>query len=162
MIFEILDIALNIVIVYAVLIGVIIYIKGQKQKKRTVSLEYIRRWNEQGYQSIFADLLGGSNRQNTDIREYLYEKVKGSQDSTGLKEIERVLNFFEELAIAILFKEADEEIAKEFFIYSLITTYKVSEYAIYEIKARYRSKGIYTNYERLFGKCIKGSSLLLA
>lgn len=141
----------ELVIVYVAILAVFYFIRSQRQKKRTVSLDFIKRWNDGRYQRIFSNILAEPGNENRDIRDILTDRaVRWGKDSSS-NDIESIWNFYEELSIAILFGEADEEIAKEFFIYSLVNTYRISERALYEIRS-HNNKALYLNMERLYGK----------
>jgi hypothetical protein len=150
-VFDLLSVVSNVIIMYAVLIAVFAYIKSQKQKKRAVSLEFIKRWNDGRYQRVFSNILSDPRNHDRDIRDILSQSAMEWDNDPAYNEIEGIWNFFEELSIAIIFGEADEEIAKEFFIYSLANTYRISEKALYSLRNR-NSKALYLNMERLFGK----------
>lgn len=143
-------------ILYIITFAFYYFTKIQKQKRRKITLNYIKRWNDLGYQTIFSQLYGEQSdritNKNSKISHIIYEKADSSLYYESLKDMEKVWNFFEELALAIIFKEADEEMAREFFIYSVITTYRMSEKAFYKLKEKYNNKALYNNFERLVGK----------
>lgn len=150
-IYELLDITTNIIIMYALVFAVFLYIKSQRQKKRSVALDFVKRWNDGRYQRVFSKLLSDPRNHDRDIRDIVSDAAMEWESDTNFNDIESIWNFFEELSIAILFGEADEEIAKEYFLYSLTNTYRVSERALYSLRKSNR-KGLYLNMERLFGK----------
>ncbi|MEW8658858.1 MAG: DUF4760 domain-containing protein [Candidatus Thiodiazotropha endolucinida] len=151
-IYEIVDIIFNITVFYAVVIGLYVYLRSLRQKRRTVSLEYIKRWNQDQLNLIFSQLVGESRTSNKNLREALLDWSQEGSSSKQIQELEKVWNFFEELALAILFREADEEIAKEFFYYSLLSTYKLSGPVIDSLREKTGNRGLYANIERLYGK----------
>ncbi|EGR1976126.1 DUF4760 domain-containing protein [Vibrio parahaemolyticus] len=154
--YEILDLTFSGLLAYVSVLAAFAYIRSGKQKKRTVSLEFIKRWNDGEYTKVFSNILADPENHNKDIREILYESAMefrfSSGKSTQAHEVERIWNFFEELSIAILYDEADEELAKEFFLYSMSSTYRISEKALLELRTNGSSRGLYLNFERLFGK----------
>lgn len=151
-IFDILRFSTDFIIMYAAIIAVYFYLRNQRQKKRAVSLEFIRRWNDGGYQVILSSLLNDPENYDRDIREAIRKSSKAIEKGGSHQDIMRVWGFFEELSIAIIFNEADDAVAKEFFYYSLIQTYRVSERSFYELREIQRNHVLYANFERVFGK----------
>lgn len=150
-VFDLISAMSDLVVVYVAILVVFFFLRSQRQKKRTVSLDFIKRWNDGRYQRIFSNILSEPGNESKDIRDILTDRaVRWGKDSSS-NDIESIWNFYEELSIAILFGEADEEIAKEFFIYSLVNTYRISERALYKIRSR-NNKALYLNMERLYGK----------
>ncbi|MCF2856999.1 DUF4760 domain-containing protein [Pseudoalteromonas sp. SMS1] len=150
-IYDIISITSEVIVMYVLTFAVFIYIKSQRQKKRAVSLEFVKRWNDGRYQRVFSRILSDPRNHDRDIRDILSDAAMEWESDTNFNDIESIWNFFEELSIAILFDEADEEIAKEYFLYSLTNTYRVSERALYSLRNS-NGKGLYLNMERLFGK----------
>lgn len=64
------------------------------------------------------------------------------------------LSFFEELALAIFNSQADEKLAKDFFYFHLMTTYRAAENEISTERLTF-SNGLYRNAERLYGRWLK-------
>jgi len=150
-VFDLISVMSELVIVYVAILAVYFFMRSQRQKKRAASLDLIKRWNDGRYQRIFSNILSEPGNQDRDIRDILSDRATRWGKDSSSNDIESIWNFFEELSIAILFGEADEEIAKEFFIYSLVNTYRISERALYEIRSR-NNKALYLNMERLYGK----------
>lgn len=147
---------LNLVVVaaaaYSVVIAVVLYLRSQRQKRRAVTLDYIKRWNQE---LVRAEIIGLSGEVARDVSDYRSIIKKLSDEDLNGKQLSQLLrtwDFFEELAIAIFFMEADEEMAKEFFFYALIGTYRSSEPAIDVYRKRLNNKALYKNLERLYGK----------
>lgn len=159
-IFDLIGVISNFITMYVAILAVYIFMKMQRQKKKSVSLDFIKRWNDGRYQRVFSKILADPENRHKDIRDILSDSASKWESDSTFNDIEGIWNFFEELSIAIIFGEADEEIAKEFFIYSLINTYRVSERALYELRSR-NSKGLYLNMERLFGKWTSDKEYML-
>lgn len=157
---ELVDVMSNFIIIYVAVMALYFFMRSQKQKKRSASMYFIKRWNDGRYQRVFSQLSSNPENTHRDIRDVLFDSASKWESDDYFKELEGVWNFFEELSIAIIFGEADEEIAKEFFIYSLINTYRISERALHELR-RNNSKALYLNMERLYGKWTSNKEYLL-
>jgi hypothetical protein len=151
-IIDVLRFSTDFIIMYAVVIALWFYLKNQKQRKRSTSLDFIKRWNDGGYQVILTSILNDPQNYERDIREAIKESVTEIGKDTNHTELVRIWDFFEELSIAIIFNEADDAVAKEFFYYTLIQTYRVSEKAFYELRERQHNPALYANFERVLGK----------
>lgn len=150
--FDALDLFVAVAIGYGIFIAIFLYFRSLKQKRRSVALNYIRRWNEQDLRSAFSKLVSDARSEKVDLEELLYRWSTDAHEPSRVTEMLRVWDFFEEMSLAVIFGEADEELAKQFFFYSLITTYRISERPIGFFRDRYRSAGLYRNLERLYGK----------
>jgi hypothetical protein len=102
-------------IIYALLVALYFYIKGQRQRRRSVTLDYIKRWNQEYAllepKSFSSRLNVYSKRAESSI----IRSIAAGHISEDSRDLIATWNFYEELAIAIFFHEADEEMAKEFF-----------------------------------------------
>ncbi|MDP2596009.1 DUF4760 domain-containing protein [Alteromonas stellipolaris] len=152
-IFDLASFISQIIIVYVLFTAFYFYYKNQREKRRTASLDYIRRWNDLGYQRILSSISDDALSQHKDIRDVLQYSAMGMKYRDDKEaDFMRVWDFFEELSIAIIFNQIDEEIAKEFFFYSLIQTYRISEKSFLKLRMRQKNKALYANFERVFGK----------
>lgn len=143
----------KIIIIYAISVAFYFYFKNQREKRRAASLDYVRRWNDLGYQRILSSISDDALSQHKDIRDVLQSSAIGMKFHDDKQaDFMRVWDFFEELSIAIIFNQIDEEIAKEFFFYSLIQTYRISEKSFFQLRSRQKNKALYANFERVFGK----------
>lgn len=137
---------------YFALVAIWFYIKGLKQRKRAAALEFIKRWNDNNYQRILNNVLFDPKNENRDIRKVLREAVTSIEAEDSHRDLVRVWDFFEELSIAIVFNEVDEDVAKEFFFYNLIQTYRLSEKAFNHLRSHQNNISLYANFERVLGK----------
>jgi len=152
----------EIMIVYALFIAFYFYFKTQRQKRRSASLDFIRRWNDLGYQRLLSNISDDALTQQRDIRDMLeFSSLRARYNQEQNQDFMRVWDFFEELSIAIIFNQIDEEVAKEFFFYSLIQTYRISERSFHQLRRRQKNKALYANFERVFGKWSAGKEYTL-
>lgn len=152
----------EIIIIYALFIAFYFYFRSQRQKRRSASLDFIRRWNDLGYQRILSHITLDPKNKDKDIRDVLFTySLNRDYQAEKNQDFMRVWDFFEELSIAIMFHEIDEDIAKEFFFYSLIQTYRISEKSFYELRSMQSNKSLYANFERVFGKWSAGKEYTL-
>lgn len=150
--FDLLSLGSDLIIVYFALAAFLFYVKGLKQKKRAAALEFIKRWNDNNYQRILNDVLFDPKNENRDIRKVLRGAAISFEKEDSHRELVRVWDFFEELSIAIMFNEVDEGVAKEFFFYNLIQTYRLSEKAFAQLRHHQNNISLYANFERVLGK----------
>ncbi len=159
-VFDVISVASELVLMYVAILAMYFFMRSQRQKKRAISMEFVKRWNDGRYQRIFSNILSEPGNQDRDIRDILTDRALRWGKDSSINDIEGIWNFFEELSIAIIFGEADEEIAKEFFFYSLVNTYRISERALYEIRS-HNNRALYLNMERLYGKWTSDKEYLL-
>ena len=152
MLFDSINLVVSISIVYAIAVAAYFYIKAQRSKRRAVSLDYIKRWNEQNFRASFSRLVADASSREIDERQLLREWSQDASSEHPFHDFLRIWDFFEELSIAVFFGQADEEIVKQYFLYTLISTYNISESAIQGFRDTYASAAIYRNLEKLYGK----------
>lgn len=151
MILELIGLIQNTIIAYAIVLMIFFYFRWQKQRRRFTALDYIKRWNQElSHFQLLRDMQSKRDLSDLELDSVREESSGREIKNSELDELIRALNFFEELAIAVLFHEADEEMAKEFFFYSLVSAFRHSEPLI--MKYRSRNRALYVNLERLYGK----------
>jgi hypothetical protein len=150
--FDLLSLGSDLIIVYFALAALMFYMRGQKQKKRAAALELIKRWNDNNYQEVLNDVLFDPKNSNRDIRKILRDSATSYEKEESHRKLYRVWDFFEEISIAIMFNEVDEDVAKEFFFYNLIETYRLSEKAFQQLRSQQNNIALYANFERVLGK----------
>ncbi|MBH3155885.1 DUF4760 domain-containing protein [Serratia ureilytica] len=144
---EIINLSFNFIMTYALLVAVFLYMRSARDKKKRLALDYIRRWNDEGY---FKSLY---NIEHCFFSDGYKDKIDAYSDDLFIEhsELNHVLAFFEELSLAILNNQADEKISQDFFVLQLATTFIIADKMLME-QRKVRGKGLYRNVERLYGK----------
>ncbi|MEG4679319.1 hypothetical protein ABN097_04670 [Enterobacter cloacae] len=143
MIFEILNTALQLLLIYTVVVAAMAYIKNLRDKKKLLTLSYIKRWNDRAFESHTAD----KNKPNDNILDWEHQSKLAAT-------VHLNLSFFEELALAIFNSQADEKLAKDFFYINLMSTYRFAEKEMQNERLVF-SNSLYRNAERLYGRWLK-------
>lgn len=144
LIFEILNTSFQLILVYIVIVAVIAYVKNSRDKRKLLTLSYIKRWNDRAFDTY----------NKTDNRAS-FEQISDREHRSKLElTVHLNLSFFDELALAIFNSQADEKLAKDFFHYSLMSTYRFAEKEMQNERLIF-SNNLYRNAERLYGRWLK-------
>lgn len=144
MVFEILNTSFQLLLIYTVVVAAMAYIKNLRDKKKLLTLSYIKRWNDRAFEShINAD----NNKRKDSYLDWEH------QSKLEIK-VHLNLSFFEELALAIFNSQADEKLAKDFFYINLMSTYRFAEKEMQNERQVF-SNSLYRNAERLYGRWLK-------
>lgn len=120
------------------------YIKNLKDKKKLLTLSYIKRWNDRAFDTYNTTDNSASGKQ------YSYTDHQSKLELM----VHLNLSFFDELALAIFNSQADEKLAKDFFYYNLMSTYRLAEKEMQNERLIF-SNSLYRNAERLYGRWLK-------
>ena len=118
--------------VYALLLNV-------QARRAAAANKFIERWNDPKF---------------LDCRKSIGE-VSNSGTITDAADVHQVrigLNFFEEIAISIHRKEADEEIVKDFFLTVMLVFFRASQPWIVERRKANNQPTVFCQYEKLYRK----------
>ncbi|HHA1867045.1 TPA: hypothetical protein ACOEA1_000786 [Enterobacter hormaechei subsp. xiangfangensis] len=144
MIFEILNTSFQLILIYTVIISAMAYVKNLKDKKKLLTLSYIKRWNDRAFHT---------HNKTDNIASFTQDSYRDHQSKLELT-VHLNLSFFEELALAIFNSQADEKLAKDFFYYNLMSTYRFAEKEMQNERLIF-SNSLYRNAERLYGRWLK-------
>lgn len=137
----------NVGILYALMVALVAYIKSNRDKKKLLTLEFIKRWNEREFHKLT------NSHDNND--EFSFNKSEYKRSLLKITaEIHLDLSFFEELSLAIFNGQADEKVARDYFLYYLVETYTAAEKTLFE-ERNIQKKGLFRNVERLYGKWLE-------
>jgi hypothetical protein len=144
LIFEILNTSFQLILIYTVIISAMAYVKNLKDKKKLLTLSYIKRWNDRAFDT---------HNKTDNIASFTQDSYRDHQSKLELT-VHLNLSFFEELALAIFNSQADEKLAKDFFYYNLMSTYRFAEKEMQNERLIF-SNSLYRNAERLYGRWLK-------
>lgn len=119
------------------------YIRSERREKINKSLHFIERWNDGNYQKALSLYISNFNEDDPYI------------DS----ELERILNFYEELAISVDHNIVDSDLLIRFFFYQIVFSYEHLSVAITKIRSERQASFLFRNYERLYGRLVSGASV---
>jgi hypothetical protein len=97
--------------------GLFVYLKGIEQGRRQTAERLIDRWNDPGMtplRDIMREITEGQIDAATLMRSGKGEKLE-PEPLAARSKVVGMLNFYEEVAIAVLVKSADEQILRRFF-----------------------------------------------
>ncbi len=94
------------------------YLKGIEEKRSQAADGMIQRWNDPDFRAIIDTTrpLVEKDKNSADLDRPKYSLKSSSSDETSLRgKMQTVLGFFEEIAICVFARTADEEKLKAFF-----------------------------------------------
>ena len=146
--FDLIDIIAKFFFLYALLVATFLFIRQKREKKVDRALDYIKRWNSVDLREV-TNILSDDEYEGYSIRELSKELEK---DDYLKEEMRNAWDYFEEMAISIQYFHADEKILREYFQYTFISIFKISEGRILSQRARVSDPTLYRNMERLYGR----------
>jgi hypothetical protein len=128
------------------------YLKGIEEKRSGAADKLIERWNAPSFRAIIdaARAIVERDKDSSELGRPKYSLKTASAADTALRgNMQTVLGFFEEIAISIFVKAADEEKLKRFFEAVIPTGYDGFEAFILAERAMDKDPTIYKECQRL-------------
>lgn len=131
------------VLVTASFVGFQLLRSSKRAKMVSEALYFVRRWNDHKYAKSLANVI-------SHFRGQAQEELDIDSDLRFIEAV-MILEFFEELALAVKYNVADERVARDFFIVHVADAYNYLGDVIETTRYQSRDPRKFINIERLFG-----------